>query len=453
MPARPDTSPVVPSCAAALAGGAFAIAAVGGATPAGAAVCTAAGSTGLTAAMIATNGQTITGATVNATGCDIGIYVGSAVNGVTITGTSVTGAGSEAILAEDNSGLTISSSTISGNSVNVNTKIPDGHAVMLDGVVGATITNNTISNNSSGGIGLADNGPVDPGTPNAGPGSAVPSTGNTISGNMLTGNTGGCAIIVEAWDPGGGVNATTIQNNTVTGTVGEVRPPRARHRPDRPRRRRSGRECHQHHHQRQHRDPVLCDWDHAPCQCPPRRDLGHDDHQQHPQPEQLGLRQRGTVDHRHRLDREPVPWLAVRLDHRDLDLGEHHHQPGGRHLDPGRHHHHGGGQRHHPSRRRHRGVHVPPPGVGYWMAGSDGGVFSFGDSVYYGSAPGLGLKLAQPIVAMAPSRDRGGYWELGADGGVLGFGDSYYYGSLPGLSVHVTNIVGHRPDPRHGPGR
>ena len=50
-------------CAAALAGGAFTVAAVGGATPAGAAVCTAAGSTGLTAAMIATNGQTITGAT------------------------------------------------------------------------------------------------------------------------------------------------------------------------------------------------------------------------------------------------------------------------------------------------------------------------------------------------------------------------------------------------------
>ena len=77
---------------------------------------------------------------------------------------------------------------------------------MLDGVVGATITTNTISNNNSGGIGLADNGPVDPGTPNAGPGTAVPSTGNTISGNTLTGNTGGCGIIVEAWDPGGGVD-------------------------------------------------------------------------------------------------------------------------------------------------------------------------------------------------------------------------------------------------------
>ncbi len=64
--------------------------------------------------MIATNGQTITGATVNATGCDIGIYVGSAVNGVTITGTTVTGAGSEGIVAEDNTSLTITGSTISG---------------------------------------------------------------------------------------------------------------------------------------------------------------------------------------------------------------------------------------------------------------------------------------------------------------------------------------------------
>ena len=28
------------------------------------------------------------------------------------------------------------------------------------------------------------------------------------------------------------------------------------------------------------------------------------------------------------------------------------------------------------------------------MAGSDGGVFSFGNAMYYGSAPGLELKLA-----------------------------------------------------------
>ena len=65
---------------------------------------------------------------------------------------------------------------------------------------------------------------MDPGTPNAGPGSAVPSTGNTISGNTLTGNTGGCGIIVEAWNPGGGVDTSTIQNNTVTGTVGKFGP-------------------------------------------------------------------------------------------------------------------------------------------------------------------------------------------------------------------------------------
>lgn len=28
---------------------------------------------------------------------------------------------------------------------------------------------------------------------------------------------------------------------------------------------------------------------------------------------------------------------------------------------------------------------VPPPGSGYWMAGKDGGIFSFGDAGFYGS--------------------------------------------------------------------
>ena len=143
---------------------------------------------------------------------------------------------------------------------------------------------------------------------------------------------------------------------------------------------------------------------------------------------------------------------------------------------------------------------VPTPGGGYWMAGSDGGVFSFGNAVYYGSAPGLGLKLAQPIVAMAPSRDRGGYWSsaptvgcsasvtptttgrcrvcsvhvsnivgmaptpatdqgltnglgywmVGSDGGVFSFGDADYHGSVPGVGVHVKNIVGIAPTPDGG---
>jgi len=35
-------------------------------------------------------------------------------------------------------------------------------------------------------------------------------------------------------------------------------------------------------------------------------------------------------------------------------------------------------------------VQVTKSGLGYWIVGSDGGVFSFGDALFHGSSPGLG---------------------------------------------------------------
>jgi len=82
----------------------------------------------------------------------------------------------------------------------------------------------------------------------------------------------------------------------------------------------------------------------------------------------------------------------------------------------------------------------PAPGSGYWQLGSDGGVFSFGKAPFEGSTGGM--KLAQPVVAMAATPDAGGYWLVAKDGGIFSFGDANYYGSLPGLKVSVSNIVG-----------
>jgi len=79
---------------------------------------------------------------------------------------------------------------------------------------------------------------------------------------------------------------------------------------------------------------------------------------------------------------------------------------------------------------------------GYWLVASDGGIFSFGDAGFYGSIPGLGLapagsglphSLNAPIVGMVPSADGGGYFMVGADGGVFTFGDAKYEGSCPGI--------------------
>src|SRR5271170_8397846 len=92
---------------------------------------------------------------------------------------------------------------------------------------------------------------------------------------------------------------------------------------------------------------------------------------------------------------------------------------------------------------------------GYWLDASDGGVFSFGDTQFYGSIPGLGLhpagsglpnSLSAPIVGMVPSRDDGGYFMVGADGGVFSFGDARFEGSCPGIGGCVSTAVAVMPD-------
>jgi hypothetical protein len=87
---------------------------------------------------------------------------------------------------------------------------------------------------------------------------------------------------------------------------------------------------------------------------------------------------------------------------------------------------------------------IPP---GYWMAGSDGGVFQFGVARFFGSKGGSHLN--QPIVGMASTPDGGGYWLVAADGGIFPFGDATYQGST-GNRVLNKPIVGMAPTPDGG---
>jgi hypothetical protein len=68
-----------------------------------------------------------------------------------------------------------------------------------------------------------------------------------------------------------------------------------------------------------------------------------------------------------------------------------------------------------------------PTGLGYWTVAANGGVFSFGDAPFKGSAGGL--RLAAPVVGMAATRSGQGYWLLGRDGGIFTFGDAPFFGS------------------------
>jgi hypothetical protein len=85
------------------------------------------------------------------------------------------------------------------------------------------------------------------------------------------------------------------------------------------------------------------------------------------------------------------------------------------------------------------GMAATPDGEGYWLVASDGGVFSYGDARFYGSAGAL--KLNQPIVGMAVTPDGGGYWLVSSDGGIFSFGDAQFYGSTGAIRLNKP-VVG-----------
>jgi hypothetical protein len=93
------------------------------------------------------------------------------------------------------------------------------------------------------------------------------------------------------------------------------------------------------------------------------------------------------------------------------------------------------------------GMAATPDGHGYWLVAADGGIFSYGDAVFYGSTGSLHLN--QPIVGMAPTPDGHGYWLIAADGGIFSYGDAVFYGSTGSLHLNQP-IVGMAATPDGG---
>ena len=83
-------------------------------------------------------------------------------------------------------------------------------------------------------------------------------------------------------------------------------------------------------------------------------------------------------------------------------------------------------------------------GRGYWLVAGDGGVFTFGDGQFHGSAGAIHLNA--PVVSMAVRPNGAGYWLYAKDGGVFSF-DVPFFGSEPRLpecgdqavALRVTN--------------
>ncbi len=65
-----------------------------------------------------------------------------------------------------------------------------------------------------------------------------------------------------------------------------------------------------------------------------------------------------------------------------------------------------------PQRAGRRHGRRPPTGQGYWLVGSDGGIFAFGDAPFQGQCR-RPLTLNAPVVGMAADPATGGYWLVG----------------------------------------
>ncbi|MCU1484880.1 MAG: hypothetical protein JWN67_1626 [Actinomycetia bacterium] len=98
----------------------------------------------------------------------------------------------------------------------------------------------------------------------------------------------------------------------------------------------------------------------------------------------------------------------------------------------------------HPAPLGVAGVAPTVTDAGFWVAGRDGGVFSYGDATFLGSLGGR--RLNQPIVGIAATPSGRGYWLAAMDGGVFAFGDARYLGGLVGkFSRSPVNAIAANP--------
>src|SRR5438874_480272 len=73
------------------------------------------------------------------------------------------------------------------------------------------------------------------------------------------------------------------------------------------------------------------------------------------------------------------------------------------------------------------------PTQGYWFVAADGGIFSYGDALFSGSAAGTSLR--PPTISMTATPSGKGYYLAAADGTVHAFGDALFRGSMGGKAL------------------
>lgn len=92
-----------------------------------------------------------------------------------------------------------------------------------------------------------------------------------------------------------------------------------------------------------------------------------------------------------------------------------------------------------------RDIAMSSDGAGYWVVGTDGGVFAFGVP-YYGSRGGDTDNA--PMAAIVADPLGHGYWLAAEDGGVFAFGQVGFYGTPIGIVTGIVTGMAAHPDGR-----
>lgn len=186
---------------------------------AGAAACTAAGPSGLTARVVAHTGQRLEG-TLDATGCDIGVYVGPGVTHVVVDHMVIKNAGDHGVLVEDTHDVVVYGSLVTGSkglhSDTQGGKLSEDKAIALLGTHDVVVAHNHVLHNADGGIAVNDDGPVPSSALNAAR-TTVPATHNIIVANTVFDSGAGCGIVLSAYNPKTPVADNRVVGNRVVG--------------------------------------------------------------------------------------------------------------------------------------------------------------------------------------------------------------------------------------------
>jgi hypothetical protein len=192
-----------------------------------AASCLNAGGTGLTTLMILNSNTVVHGKSINAKGCDVGIYIPPGSSNVKITGTTITGANDEAIFAQDSSNILVQNNFIWGNGVNGGHScnyvsapcIAEDKAIQFAGVSNSKIVGNVVRENTAdGGIGVTTDGPaIDPAALKTSATANFWAKNNAIESNTIVDNVAGCGIVLSAYNPMAGTLNNWISDNSIVG--------------------------------------------------------------------------------------------------------------------------------------------------------------------------------------------------------------------------------------------